>query len=60
MTMCATCELSEILALEGPTDATVMQLGMVWLDGHGYGGWTIEELGQELERVRQDFKQREE
>jgi hypothetical protein len=38
------------------SSAVNMQLGAVWLDGHGHGDRSIEWLAGELAQIRQGFK----
>jgi hypothetical protein len=42
----------QCLAVEGQEDGQTMQIGLCWLDGHGFGDKPVEWLGQELARVR--------
>lgn len=52
----ASQELRPLLLLQkmaNTSDDEVLQMGAVWLDGHGYGDMTLENLGLTMAKLRQ-------
>lgn len=54
-------ELFAVLKLLGainlPKDTKLMQLSLVWLDGKGYGKFTLAELGQMFSQLTENLPQ---
>ena len=45
--------LLKMLAFDGgKLDANFWQIAMIWLDGHGYGKWTVVQLHHKLAKLR--------